>query len=374
MSEDLDVKDLQSLLDEYSKIAKAEDKVDGGPSLLEICSYPHHRFEEICSRIIRFFFNWNAEHGFKDLWIKSLFDCLKDQDEKINQDKVLTLGNIHINNEERTEENRRIDIVVVTEKWVLAIENKINAIVYNPLDIYKKHIENNYKGKKHYNVVLSLRDSSSDSKIKDNGFYYVSYKMLIDKVRNNIGSYIINGNQYYLNMMMDFIKTLENKMATELTNEQRNFFDENNEVLVKLFEKFKVYQQVTNKDRIDSINRIKEELNKEDGEWWIFDNFDLGHHFVREYFIGIESWYYGAGLNNYEIVITTWDKKNWEPNKKLVMNEFKEEEKWVLEKDLSSNSNRSYYRYKMENTTEDEIIKKLSDVCQRMKKLEFVTT
>ena len=135
-----------------------------------------------------------------------------------------------------------------------------------------------------------------------------------------------------------------------------------------------MYQQVTNKDRIDSINRIKGELNKEDGEWWIFDNFDLGHHFVREYFIGIESWYYRAGLNNYEIVITTWDKKNWEPNKKLVMNEFKEKEKWVLEEDLSSNPNRSYYRYKMENTTEDEIIKTLSDVCQRMKKLKFVTT
>lgn len=56
------------------------------------------------------------------------------------------------------------------------------------------------------------------------------------------------------------------------------------------------------------------------------------------------------------------------------MNEFKEEENWELEKDLSSNSNRSYYRYKMENTTEDEIIKTLSDVCQRMKKLKFVTT
>lgn len=50
MSEDLDVKDWQSLLDEYSKIAKAEDKVDGGSSLLEICSYPHHRLSDQISK------------------------------------------------------------------------------------------------------------------------------------------------------------------------------------------------------------------------------------------------------------------------------------------------------------------------------------
>lgn len=48
MSEDLGVKDLQSLLDEYSKIA--EDKVDGGPSLLEICSYPHHRLSDLINK------------------------------------------------------------------------------------------------------------------------------------------------------------------------------------------------------------------------------------------------------------------------------------------------------------------------------------
>lgn len=361
------------LLDKYGKICSNNEGGFGeGPTLLELCSYPSHRFEEICSRILCFFFNWNAEHGFRDLWLKSFFECLKEKN-------VETYGNINTWTEEKTVGDKRIDIVVEAEEWVLAIENKIYADVYNPLELYRKHIENKYQQKKRYLTVLSLRDSEGDPRIRNNGFCYVSYKDLIGRVKINMGEYLVGANQYYMNLMIDFIKTLENKMATELTDDQKRFFTDNNDQLERLVRDFQKFQQELFNERDKSIKRIKQSLEKENqdselGEWWIYygkNTVDLGHHYFGKYVLGIESWYCGSGLKDYEIVISTWDRKYWDQYKETIETTFKEKfggEKWT--EDLASNPKRSYYRFMLKETDEEKIIRKLLDVHKVMNELE----
>ena len=70
-----DLKDIQELLLHFSLFKPTERK----PTWMEICSYPHHRFEEICSRILQFYLNPDNPHGLKNLFVKSLMETLIDK-------------------------------------------------------------------------------------------------------------------------------------------------------------------------------------------------------------------------------------------------------------------------------------------------------
>ena len=118
----------QTVVRDFSKIPKTDTE----PTWLEICRYPQSRFEEICSRILAFFLNPKAEHGLNDLWLSALLDAIG----KVGwRDYRHDIG-------VRTEEyadGKRIDITVVANDYVVAIENKITADHYNPLDVTTVH-------------------------------------------------------------------------------------------------------------------------------------------------------------------------------------------------------------------------------------------
>ncbi len=42
-------------------------------TFFDVSGFPH--YENVISNILAFFFDVNEEHGLKDLWLKSLFEC-----------------------------------------------------------------------------------------------------------------------------------------------------------------------------------------------------------------------------------------------------------------------------------------------------------
>ena len=73
--EDL-VERFQTIVRDFSKIPQ----IDTDPTWLEICRYPQSRFEEVCSRILAFYLNPNAEHRINDLWLSALLDAVGKSD------------------------------------------------------------------------------------------------------------------------------------------------------------------------------------------------------------------------------------------------------------------------------------------------------
>lgn len=69
MTEEETIEQWQKLLDEFSQYP-----IEDTRTFLDVCKYPGRRFEEICSRVLKFFFDPNEKHGFRDLWFKAL--CL----------------------------------------------------------------------------------------------------------------------------------------------------------------------------------------------------------------------------------------------------------------------------------------------------------
>ena len=137
----------QQLLNDFAILPKRNTS----PTFMEICQMGGDRFEERCSQIFKFYFNPNAPHGLKGLFINSLLEIMQ------NVELNYSLQGVRVITEDTTSDNKRIDIIVETDCFVMAIENKIGAKLYNPLESYVEHINTKYKDKKSFFIVLSAR-------------------------------------------------------------------------------------------------------------------------------------------------------------------------------------------------------------------------
>ena len=130
----MEAKEYKKLLEDFSKIHIPKRE----KTFMGICQYPASRFEEICSRVLAFYFNPNEEHGFRDLWFRALNQCIKQEGEYCKPKSIRLIL------EEPTKcaesyENKRIDIIIEADNTVYAIENKIGAQLYNDLNVYSNH-------------------------------------------------------------------------------------------------------------------------------------------------------------------------------------------------------------------------------------------
>ncbi|KGN92485.1 hypothetical protein HR15_02355 [Porphyromonas gulae] len=67
------IMDQEKTFEEILELFAQLPKEDREPTFIEICRYPYNRQEEICSRILRFFLDPNAEHKLYDLWLSALW-------------------------------------------------------------------------------------------------------------------------------------------------------------------------------------------------------------------------------------------------------------------------------------------------------------
>lgn len=347
----MDIQSIEKLIVEFEKLPK----IISQPTYLEICRYPRSRFEEICSRILCFYFDPTNEHGFNELFLDSLFELLSKTEIQYKNDQIKVIN-------EENSEGKRLDILIHSPDFVIGIENKINASVYNPLDIYKNRIEL-YNKEVIFKVVLSVRkitDKNELAKISKNGFVVFSYSDFFDKVKKNTGKYITQANQKYLTYMYDFIQTIENMTGeTYNNNKLSNFFSSNTEQieeLISLYNKHKTRVLNIQIDRIkDLLEKIKSATNN--NHWWAWEGWDLGFNSFNpnKPKIGIESSYssvHNNPLGQFRIYITTWNLKDFAPYEAKLLSLFPNNY-------LDKTNKRVFLHMDILEDNEDEIIKKL---------------
>ena len=326
MEQDLDV--FKKLLADFSKIHIPEEE----KTFMGICQYPGSRCEEICSRILAFYFNQNEKHGFRDLWLQALNQCIKQKGEYCKpKDVRLILEEYTYCVEECN--NKKIDIIIEADNTVYAIENKIGAQLYNDLSVYSKHLEKKYakNNPNKIKIVLTAHSLSPDDKQKASkcGFEEISYKTLFEHVNAILGDYIADGNMKHLTFMIDFMKTLNNKMNFMENTELGNFFIEHKKEVDNLICHYNEWKNYIAKQQSDAISVLYNDIKERTGgEWWIWSGWDLGISFNdnTNKRIGIEA-SYKEDKNNpcalFKIYITTWNQKGasaqdcWEPYKAI---------------------------------------------------------
>lgn len=198
-----------------------------------------HDKEVPIANLLAFFFRNKENHELGDLFIKALLQTkYYELDVKNNptssgtlisqigsieeQTNILnSISNVKVKTEVKTskdkDDNKRIDILIDTAKFIICIEFKINHTLNNPLETYQNHIVKTYKdfNKKIFYVVLTPNKKEADvSNIKNyleknKIFKQVVISHFIKNIQNTLPSnFKENKSSFYFN---DFIQTIQNR-------------------------------------------------------------------------------------------------------------------------------------------------------------------
>jgi hypothetical protein len=336
-------------------------------TFLNICRYSGSRFEEICSRILAFYFQPSNEHGLKSLLLSSLLEIITENKYKMPNEQFSIETEAYI-------EEKYLDILIRGESFAIGIENKIGAEVYNPLDAYAKLIDLNHKN--NYKVVLSFRKITKDyelKNIKDNGFIIIYYDVFFRVIKDNLGSYYSNANPKYITFLFDFINTIESMSNNTVINDpQSRFFFDNSEKIENLIDKFHQHTNRVLEIQKEQIAILRNKISEKSGvKWWAYLDWDLGYaEFNNEMpRIGIESNYKASDydpLKKFEIYITAWTLKDWAFYEKDILEKYSRD-KYYLD---TKTRNRAYLHMEViEGNDQDKIIERLHEYYIFLKEL-----
>ena len=204
--------DCYKKLIEKAKEIKISNDIE--TNFFEVCGFPN--YEHVVSNVLKFFFNDREEHGFGNLWLKSLLSAYK---QKINPD-IYSVFDIYREYSDR-DTTKRIDVLIDCGDLLLVIENKIYADLYNDLDEYSSIAERYAKQKEIdknniLKIVLSLNPVSKDELKLD--FINITYDELFEEIEKTPIDNIAN--QKWAIFQNEFIKNL--KSRREDTNMKLN--------------------------------------------------------------------------------------------------------------------------------------------------------
>ncbi|MDE6811661.1 MAG: PD-(D/E)XK nuclease family protein [Muribaculaceae bacterium] len=293
---------------------KALPELNTNPTFMDICQLGGDRFEERCSQILRFYLDPKGPHKLKSLLLNSLLESAQNTEVRYSADKTKVIT------EEMTEDGKYIDITVISDSMVIAIENKIGARIYNPLDSYVRYINRTYADKDtKLFIVLSVKritDSTEIKKIKNNGYIYVNYSSFFSSIKRNLGNFALDADQAYLTFLLDFIRTIENKFYNR-NMELKKFFYENRKDINRLIWHYENFKNEIHNLRKEQITKYKTLISSlTEAQWWIYQGWDLGISFNdKTHRIGIESSFRDGTLDNplgqFNIYITVWRKSHF---------------------------------------------------------------
>lgn len=241
------------------------------PSFFDICKYPRSRFEEVSSRVLAFYFSPDNPHGNGTIFLETLISLINVKlKKKENTNFFVENVNIEL---EKYAFGKRIDIYIESKNFVIGIENKINAKLYNKLEDYKNKINNS--GKNYgsiYKVILSVRELNIQEKIKakKEGFIFISYQEFILEVNKKS---LKTDNKYFC-FWKEFYSTIEKIKHNYMNEKEILFFNKNSNEIDQLLAGYKRYQKkivAKQKKEIKELtNKISTKTIKEEhlSKWW----------------------------------------------------------------------------------------------------------
>ncbi|MGN0039191.1 MAG: PD-(D/E)XK nuclease family protein [Coriobacteriales bacterium] len=191
---------LGKLLEDFAGLKRSLPR--SRKTIMEVSGYPH--YENVVSNILAFFLDSTEEHGFGDLWARSLVECAR-------ADAKPPGATCSIDREVSTLSGKRLDILFSTRTYTVGIENKVFAGLYNDLGEYAELIDSTAAeaGTESVKVVLSLHDLGSQQGIAGNEFANVTYARLFAAVHTHLGEHLEDADSTWLAFMKDLICTIE---------------------------------------------------------------------------------------------------------------------------------------------------------------------
>jgi hypothetical protein len=203
------------------------------PTFMEVSGYPH--YENVCSNILKFFFDPAAEHGLGDLLVVAFLRMA-------GVVETPNTHNIRVLTRQSTDAGNSIDLIIDSEAFTIGIENKIFHWLANDLEDYGGHIDRLGTEKPIViKAVLGLHLINSKSPLKG-GFVSYSYGQFWQQVRQLLGHYLSKADPKWVSYLLDLIATTTNLAGQNMELQKTDqFFIEHNEVLEKMIAERKAF-------------------------------------------------------------------------------------------------------------------------------------
>ncbi len=261
----------ERLLAEFSRLPRKKE----ARTFMQVAGYPH--YENVCSNILAFYFDPVEEHGMGDLLLRALMACL-------GVPYTGPIAEAPAGRERRTEAGLRLDLLITAETFIVGIEHKIWAPLYNDLNDYatllaRRASEAEISADSIHRVVLSLRRLEGDEKARINKarFVNITHAELIAKARDLVGHYAAAADTKFLTYFTDFMATIESLTGPAPDAERVNFFRANSQQLHELGVAF--WNFIAERPRVVG-KHLDELLGREAGasnlpNQWIYAKFTL---------------------------------------------------------------------------------------------------
>ncbi|MBC7447856.1 MAG: PD-(D/E)XK nuclease family protein [Hymenobacteraceae bacterium] len=170
------------------------------PTLLEILEYS----ENACTRLLAFFIDTTQPHQLHDLLVRALLATVGK--EPPSNTPITTL---EVRREARTPKDNRLDLLIRTDRYIIGVEHKIGAPLYNDLTDYATLLSN--EAAKHPSVevmalVLSVWPVATHA--LKGGFQNVTHHQLREQVQRLWGTYALTAHPSYQLYLTDLLSTL----------------------------------------------------------------------------------------------------------------------------------------------------------------------
>lgn len=218
-----------------------KEETDSDFNIFQITKFPH--YEIVSSRVLEFYFNPSAGHGLGTLFLEALSIFLVTSDDK----KTFNTSDWEVDTEVITNKQNRIDVLLTSDDYAVAIENKIYAAVYNDLNDYFNYVQTEYSRKNTYGVVLSL----NPTRLNEDGWINITYKEFFQHVNQLLGNYFVGSNAKGLLFLHDFIENfdiLKEGNHLNMCNPKQlvgfeNFLEENYRSIINMEKDLKEYKK-----------------------------------------------------------------------------------------------------------------------------------
>lgn len=230
---------------------------------MEISGYPH--YENVCSNILGFYFDPDAEHGMGKLLLTAFFNMVGERAKVTGKDDFIVptiAGPVNITREHPAYDQKRIDLVIDAETFTIGIENKIYHWEANDFENYASVIDSLGINKVVIKAILCLRAGPNDSE-PAGGFIRYTYDELWAHVRNLLGHHMLSASTKWTTYLTEFMTTTK-RLTGESPEEKEvtDFFMKHREVIERLVHD---RQQLLN--RLHGRLKIIEEQVKEAPEF-----------------------------------------------------------------------------------------------------------
>ena len=155
------------------------------PNIFRIAGFP--RRETVSSNVLAYFFDPAEGHGLKDLMLKALLRTIHKED--------MDVSDVSVSTEASTGKNNRIDILLDLPDISIAIENKVDAGLYNDLADYRS-----------WAAKQSNNDHpSAQGLVVEQDLFDVHYDELFSNALGMLGEYSLDADPRAVDFLQQFI-------------------------------------------------------------------------------------------------------------------------------------------------------------------------